>query len=138
MPAGQSALSVPRHNFHQPSLAPACLSVVYSLLLFSLLSFFRAGFPGVVWTQGCAVATSAIRGVSRSGFAASPCGVQVLPDSRRLWHQEHRAPTQEPRIFSGVPSVRGAQVAVAVLVYWWDIYVLGLLFLAQPAVTSAI
>ena len=29
----------------------ACLSVVCSLILFSLLSFFRAGFPGVVLKQ---------------------------------------------------------------------------------------
>ena len=42
-----------------------------------------------------------------------------------------RAPTQEPSIFSGIPY------SIAVLIYWWDIYVLGLRFLAQPAVTSA-
>ena len=28
-------------------------------------------------------------------------------------------------------------MAVAVRVYWWDVYVLGLRFLAPPAVTSA-
>ena len=35
----------------RPSLAPARLSVVCSLLLFSLLPFFRAGFRGVVLKQ---------------------------------------------------------------------------------------
>ena len=54
----------------------ACLSVVCSLLLFSLLSFFRAGFPVVVQKQGCAVATPVIRGVSK-GCAATPCSGKV-------------------------------------------------------------
>ena len=106
----------------------ACLSVVCSLLLFSLLSFFRAGFPGVFWKQVCAVATSAIRGVSRSGCAASPCSSKVPPDSRGQWHQELRAPTQEPRILQVSPSVFGTQLGIAVLGDLWD--VLGLRFLA--------
>ena len=40
-------------------------------------------------------------------------------------------------LFRYPPTARGALVAIAVLVYWWDIYVMGLRFLAQPAVTSA-
>ena len=67
-PTGQSA-STPKFLVTQPCLdcffqaagvtfqlpregRRACLSVVCSLLLFSLLSFFRAGFPGVVQKQG--------------------------------------------------------------------------------------
>ena len=62
--------------------------------------------------------------------------VRFLPDSRGQWHQEHRAPTQVPRNFSGIPpSVFVTQLGIAVLIYWWD--VLGLRFLALPAVTSA-
>ena len=51
-------------------------------------------------SRGCAVAPA--RGVSRGGCAASPCSGKVPPDSRGQWHQEHRAPTQEPRNFSGI------------------------------------
>ena len=54
-------------------------------------------------SRGCAAATSAIRGVSRGGCAASPCSGKVPPDSRGQWHQEPRAPSQEPRNFSGIP-----------------------------------
>ena len=54
-------------------------------------------------SRRCAVATSSIRGVSRGGCAASPCSGKVPPDSRGQWHQELRAPTQEPSIFSGIP-----------------------------------
>ena len=85
-------------------------------------------------SRGCAVATSAIRGVSRCGCAASPCSGEVPPDSRGQWHPEHRAPTQEPRIFSGIPSVRTS------LVRFWP-YLPMFWFLGSlhfPAVTSAI
>ena len=54
-------------------------------------------------SRRCAVATSAIRGVSQGGCAASPGSGKVPPDSRGQWHQEHRAPTQEPHNFSGIP-----------------------------------
>ena len=54
-------------------------------------------------SRGCAVATSAIRGVSRGGCVASPCSGKVPPTSRGQWHQEHRAPTQEPSIFFRYP-----------------------------------
>ena len=87
------------------------------------------------WSRRCAVATSAIRGVSRDGCAASPCSGKVPPDSRGQWYQEHRAPTQEPRIFQVSPSVFGTQLGIAVLIYLWG--VLGLRFLTLPAVTSA-
>ena len=49
-------------------------------------------------SRRCAVATSTIRGVSRGGCAASPRSGKVPPDWRGQWYQEHRAPTQEPRI----------------------------------------
>ena len=49
------------------------------------------------------MATSAIRGVSRGGCVASPCSGEVPPDLRGQWHQEYRAPTQEPRNLSGIP-----------------------------------
>ena len=113
----------------------ACLSVVCSLLLFSLLSFFRAGFSGVVLEQEVCSATSAIRGVSRGGCAASLCSGKVLPDSRGQWYQEHRAPTQEPRILQVSPLVFGTLLGIAVLIYLWG--VLGFRFLTLPAVTSA-
>ena len=54
-------------------------------------------------SRRCAVATPAIRGVSRGGSAASPCSGKVPPDSRGQWHQEHRAPTQVPRILQVSP-----------------------------------
>ena len=55
------------------------------------------------WSRRCALATSAIRGVSRGGCAASPCSGEVPPDLRGQWHQEHRAPTQEPGILQVSP-----------------------------------
>ena len=81
----------------------ACLSVVCSLLLFSLLSFFRAGFSGVFQKQGCAVATSAIRGVSRGGCVASPCSGKVPPRLERA--VALRAQGADPRTAhpSGIP-----------------------------------
>ena len=60
---------------------------------------------------GCAVATPAVRGVSQGGCAAFPCSGEFPPDSRGQWHQEHRAPTQVPCIFSGIPSVRSPLVS---------------------------
>ena len=57
--------------------------------------------------------------------------VRSLPTSRGQWHQEYIAPTQEPRILQVSPY------SIAVLIFWWDIYVLDLRFLAPPAVTSA-
>ena len=51
-----------------------------------------------------------------------------------------RAQGAKPRtehLFRYLPSVCGTQLCIAVLVYWWDIDVLGLLCLTQPAVTSA-
>ena len=89
----------------------------------SLLSFFSAGFSGVVLkTGGAAVATSAIRGESRGGCAASPCSGKVPPDSRGQWHQEHRAPTREPCNSSGIPSpVFCTQLGIAVFIgLFWD------------------
>ena len=60
--------------------------------------------------------------------------VRFHSDSRGLWHKEHRAPTQVPRIFSGIPSVRTQ------LVHFWPylptFWIFGSLHL--PAVTSAI
>ena len=57
-------------------------------------SVFPCWFPGSCpEAGGCAVATPAIRGVGRGGCAASPRGQR---------HHEHRAPTQEPRNFSGI------------------------------------
>ena len=114
----------------------ACLSVVCSLLLFSLLSFFRAVSQELSRSRVCAAATSAFRGVGRGGCAASPCIGKVLPDSRGQWHQEHRAPSQEPRNFSGIlPQYVVRRWVLPFLFFWWD--VLGLWFLAPPAVTSA-
>ena len=83
------------------------------------------------WSRRCSVAISAIRGVSRDGCAASPCSGKVPPDSRGQWYQEHRAPTQEPRIFQVSPSVFGTQLGIAVFVgLFWD-------FGSLPPVTSA-
>ena len=83
-------------------VGPVCLCVAPSL---SSL-FFRFSvlvFRVLSWSRRCAVATSAIRGVSRGGCAASPCSGKVPPDLRGQWHQEHRAPSQEPRNLSGIP-----------------------------------
>ena len=118
----------------------ACLSVVCSLLLFSLLSFFPCWFPGSCLEAGeCAVATPAIREVSQEWLSRNLLvAVRFPPTSRGHWHQELRAPTQEPRILQVSPSVFSTQLGIAVLIYLWGFYVLGLRFLAPPAVTSAI
>ena len=148
-PEGQSAslpnlaqTVFPGRGRHVPAPAGGASGLVFLLCAPSFSSlFFR--FSVLVSrvlsrSKGCAVATPAIRGVSRGGCATSPCSGKVHPDSRGQWHQEHRAPTQEPRILQVSPYVRGTLMAVAVFIYyWWDIYVLGLRFLAQPAVTSA-
>ena len=98
LPEGQSA-SRPERLVSEAQVSPTqpltCLSFC-GVLPPPLLSFFRAGFPGVCLIAG--VATSAIRGVSRCGCVTSPYSGKVLPDSRGQWHQEQRAPTQEPRI----------------------------------------
>ena len=124
-------MSVPRHKFLQPSLAPACLSVVCSLLLFSLLSFFRAGFPGVVWKQEVRSSHFGHPRGSRGGCAASPCSGKGSGTKSTGRRPKNRASFRYP------PTVRGALMAIAVLIYWWDTYVQGLRFLALPAVTSA-
>ena len=83
-------------------------------------------------SRECAVATSAIRGVSRGRCAASPCGGKVPPDSRGLLHQELIAPTREACNSSGISP----QYVVR---SWASPYLLGVLGLrAPPAVTSAI
>ena len=69
LPSGQSSSRPERLVSAEARVSPtqpcpASLSVVCSHLLFSLLSFFRAGFLGVVLKHGCAVATSAMRGLS--------------------------------------------------------------------------
>ena len=75
----------------------------FSSLFFRFSVLVSLGFS---WSRGCAVATPAIRGVSRSGCAASPSSGKVPPDSCGQWHQGLRAPTQKPRFLSGIPSVR--------------------------------
>ena len=72
----------------------------------ALSSFvFPCWFPGSCLEAGrCAVATPAIRGVSRGGCVPHLLvAVRFPPDSKGQLHQEHRAPTQEPHIFSGIP-----------------------------------
>ena len=84
-------------------------------------------------SRKCAVATSAIRGVSRGGCAASPCSGKVHPDSRG--QSGTKSSGRRPKNLQVSPSVCGTQLGIVVLIYWWD--VLGLRFLAPPAVTSA-
>ena len=73
-------------------------------------------------SRRCAVATPAIRGVSRVLVPHLLVAVRFLPTSRGQWHQEHMAPTQEPSIFSGIPSVRSPLVRcylwLYLLVFW--------------------
>ena len=58
-------------------------------------------------SRGCAVATSAIRGVCRGGCVASPYSGTVPPGTSGQWHQELRTPTQEPRILQvSLPQYR--------------------------------
>ena len=91
-----------------PTQPCPCLSCLWCAPSFSSL-FFRFSVlvsRALSCSRRCAVATSAIRGVRRGGCPASPCSGKVPPDFERgQWHQEHRAPTREPRIFSGIPSV---------------------------------
>ena len=61
--------------------------------------------------------------------------VRFSPTSRGQWHQEHRAPTQEPSIFFRYPFSTFSVGTQLILAVFTD--VLGLRFLTHPAVTSA-
>ena len=106
----------------------ACLSVVCSLLLFSLLSFSRAGFQGVVWKQGLRSGhTPAIRGVSRGGCAASPCSGKVPPRLKRaVAPRAHGADPSTAHLFRYPFSTHAVGTFLAVFAE-----VLGLWFLAS-------
>ena len=118
-PKGQSA-SRPERLFTQ--FSPGCSSRprasrssslgrgVGLVFLWGALSFSLSSVVFPCWFLGrnleawrCAVATSAVPEVRRGGCVASPCNGKVLPDSTRLLHQEHRAPTREPCNSSGIP-----------------------------------
>ena len=74
---------------------------------FSLLSFPPCRFPGSCQEAGGAQQPlRPSEGLAGVFVHTSPCSGKVPPDLRGQWHQEHKAPTQVPRTFSGIPSVR--------------------------------
>ena len=105
------------------SCAPSFSSLFFRFSVLVSWSCLEAG--------GGAVASPAIRGVSRGGCVASPRSGKVLSQLERA--VAPRAQGADPR--TAHPS--GIPLQYRCTFFWWDIYVLGLRFLAPPAVTSA-
>ena len=143
LPKGQSANGPERLVSVEAQVSPTqpcpCLSFCGVLPRSPLFFRFSVLVSRVLsGSRECAVATSAIRGLARVVVPHLLVSLRFHQTSREGTDTKCTGSRPKNRAsFRYHLTVRGAQMAIAVLIYWLDIYVLGLQFLAQPAVTSA-